>query len=327
MRHSRKILLLLAVLSFLGLFLSSIFKPHTNTLPKIAIAHYGPHMSLEESIRGIKEGLAAKGFKDQENITIEIMDVNFDLTLIPQMLMKLRASRPQAMIVVATPIAQNAKNTITDIPLFFTDITEPVAAGLLDDYHQTKGNMTGASDKQDLTVMLSFAKKVLPKAKRVGLLFATSEANDAALVEMMKNAAAQAGIEVVCIPIEHARDIPFRMQAFKDKVDFIYVGVSGLIQPSLPAIVYTADKLHIPIFNANEEAVKQHQVLASIGVSYYQVGRNTAELVADCLQGKPFASLTPLYPQARDHQAYISKKRALMYGINVAHLTDVMVVE
>lgn len=326
MRHSRKILLLLVVLSFLGLFLSS-FKSHTTPLPKIAIAHYGPHMSLEETIRGIKEGLAAKGFKDQENITIEIMDVNFDLTLISQMLMKLRASRPQAMIVVATPIAQNAKNTITDIPLFFTDITEPVAAGLLDDYHQTKGNMTGASDKQDLTVMLSFAKKMLPQAKRVGLLFATSEANDVALVEMMKSAATQVGMEVVCIPIEHARDIPFRMQAFKDKVDFIYVGVSGLIQPALPAIVHTADKLHIPVFNANEEAVKQHQVLASMGVSYYQVGRNTAELVADCLQGKPFSSLTPLYPHARDHQAYISKKRALMYGIDVAHLINVTVVE
>lgn len=325
MRGLYKILSLLFVLSFFSLVL--LFKSTQTPLPKIAIAHYGPHMSLEESIRGIKDGLAAEGFYDQENIAIEMMDVNFDRTLIPQMLMKLRAGHPQAMIVVATPIAQNAKNTIKDIPLFFTDITEPVAAGLLDDYQQPKGNMTGASDQQDLAVMLAFAKKVLPQAKRVGLLFATSEANDVALVEMMKTAASQAGIEVVSIPIEHARDIPFRMQAFKDKVDFIYVGVSGLIQPSLPAIVHTADKLHIPVFNANEEAVKQHLVLASIGVSYYQVGRNTATLVADLLKGKPFAALTPLYPHAGDHKAYISKKRALMYGIDVAHVNEVTVIE
>ncbi|MGE3320444.1 MAG: ABC transporter substrate-binding protein [Candidatus Berkiella sp.] len=317
-----------AVLVLVGLIGLSyfVFKPKSS-LPTIAIANYGAHASLEQSIQGIKDGLRARGFTEKENIQYEILDVNFDLTLIQQMLSKLRASHPKAIVLVSTPIAQTAKNTITDIPLIFTDITEPVAAGLLKDPKQPNGNLTGASDRQDLHVVLAFAQRILPKAKRVGLLYATSEANDIALVEMMKKAAKELDMEVVCIPVDHARDVPMRMQALKDKVDFMYVGVSGAIQPSLPAIVQEADRMNIPVFNANEEAVKQHQVLASFGVSYYQVGVNTAELLAKLLQDKPLASLQPIFPKPEDHQGFISKKRALRYGIDLASLTDVTVVE
>lgn len=314
------------LLSFIGFCLYSHFFHSQQTLPVIAIANYGPHSSLQESVRGIKEGLAAFGYKENENVAFEELDVNFDLTLIHQMLSKLRASRPKAMIVVSTPIAQSAKDTIKDIPLIFTDITEPVQAGLLDNYHQPKGNVTGASDKQDLGALLAFAQKILPQAKRVGLLYATSEANDVALVAMMKSAAAARNMEVICIPIDHARDIPFRMQALKGKVDFMYVGVSGMIQPALPAIVVEAERLNIPVFNADEDAVKQHQVLASFGVSYYQVGVNTASLVADLLAGETFQSLLPIYPKASDHKGFISKKVAKRYGISLENL-DVTVVE
>lgn len=318
------VLLLVSLISFV---LYTFLKPNTPSLPVIAIANYGPHASLDQSIQGIKDGLSARGYKDKENIKLEVLDVNFDLTLIQQMLSKLRANHPKAIVVVSTPIAQSAKNAIKDIPLIFTDITEPVAAGLLEDPLSPKGNLTGASDRQDLRVLLTFAKKILPQAKRVGLLYATSEANDIALVNMMKTAAKEIGLEVVCIPVDHARDVPFRMQALKGKVDFMYVGVSGAIQPSLPAIVKEADRMNIPVFNANEEAVKKHQVLASFGVSYYQVGINTAELVAKLLQDEPFHTLVPIYPKACDHQGFISKKRALDYGIDLASLENVTVVE
>lgn len=317
----------LLLVGLISLALYAAYQPSSSKLPIIAIANYGSHASLNESIQGIKDGLLSKGFKDQENIQIHILDVNFDLTLIHQMLSKLRASRPKAIIVVGTPIAQSAKNTINDIPIVFTDITDPVAAGLLQTPLVTQGNITGASDRQDLRVLLTFAKKILPHSKRVGLLYATSEANDIALVEMMKSAAKDLQIEVICIPIDHARDVPFRMQALKGKVDFMYVGVSGAIQPSLPAIVNEADKMNIPVFNANEDAVKKHQVLASYGVSYYQVGINTAELVAKLLNNHPFQSLTPIFPKPSDHQGFISQKRAQQYGIDLSTLNGVTVVE
>lgn len=295
-------------LSFLA-FCAFLFKnPHDN-IPIVAIANYGPHASLHETISGIKDELKTKGLVENKDFRFEILDANFDHTLIRQMLSKLKASNPAVIVTLSTPIAQAAKS-ISDIPIVFSDITSPVDSGLLTSEDKPNANMTGASDRQDLVAFLSFAKKLLPHAKRIGLLYATTDANDLALVKMMQSAAKQFDMQVVLVPIEHANDVKHRMQAFKNTVDFIYVGVSGPIQPSLPTIASQAARMQIPVFNADANAVKEHQVLGSFGVSYYQVGIHTADLVYEILQGKSIDTLTPMFPQLADHQGYISLKVA-----------------
>lgn len=315
MSYSFKKLCFVAV-SLIALIFFSLYRS-SSSLPIIAIANYGPHPSLQNTIDGIKDELARLGLHENENIKFETIDVNFEPTLIMQMLAKLKASQPKVLVALTTPVAQAAKNHIKDIPIIFSDITDPVAAGLLTENKQALANISGASDKQDLVAFLHFAKQILPQAKRIGILYATGEINDIALVNMMKEAAKSFQMEVVSVPVDQARDIPLNMQAFRGKVDFIYVGGSGPIQPSLPAIVDNANKMHLPVFNADSTAVKNHLVLGSFGVSYYQVGVNTANLIYQLLQGEPLTSLTPIYPKISDHQGYISKRNAEKLSIDL----------
>lgn len=301
----------------LGVIIFSTLQSTSSSLPKIAIANWGPHSSLEETIRGLKDELSLHGFKEGETISFEVSDVNFEPSLIMQMLSKLKNTHPKLLIVLGTPIAQVAKGTIQDIPIVFADVTDPVEAGLIKHHKDPSNNITGTSDKQDLKALLSFAKKLLPHSKKVGILYATGEANDLALVKMMKESAKSFDMEVIAIPVEHARDVPLRMQGFKDKVDFIYVGSSGPIQPSLPTIVSMAEQMHIPVFNLNAEEVKQHHAFASFGVSYYKVGKNTGALVNKILKGQRVQDIAPIYPQIEDHEGYISKKRAEKLGIEL----------
>jgi putative ABC transport system substrate-binding protein len=157
----------------------------------------------------------------------------------------------------------------------------------------------------------------LPNARKIGLLYATSEANDMALVHMMRSCAAELNMSVVAIPVDQARDVQIRMQAFKNNVDFIYVGTSGPIQPTLPVISAEARKMHIPVFNVEAEAVKNGLALASFGVDYRTVGRNAAKLTADVLRGQKISQLTPLYPKPEDHHGVINKKLAIELGISI----------
>ncbi len=328
MSHRIKTISLIA-LGLIALLASYFYSSHhpSNQLPKIAIANWGPHASLHESIAGIKDELERLGLKENQDIRFEISDVNFDSSLIMQMLAKLKANQPDVLVAISTPVAQAAKGSVKNIPIVFSDITSPVEGGLLQSENEPQFNLTGASDKQDLRAFLQFAKQILPEAKRIGLLYSTGEANDAALVKMMQQAAAAQNMEVVLVPIEQAKDVGQRMQAFKGKVDFIYVGVSGAIQPSLPMIVSLANKMQIPVFNADSDAVKNHQVLASYGVSYYQVGVNTATIIYQILQGKDISTIPPLYPKVSDHHGFISKKVALKFGIPLPILANVTVVE
>ncbi len=298
----------------------------TTNLPLVAIANYGPHSSLEDSIKGFKAKMLSQGFVENVNITYKISNVGFDSNLIPQMIGQLKSMQPKVMVAMTTPVAQAAKNAVKDIPLVFGVITDPVEAGLLKDKDQASANITGASDQQDLELLLKFAQQLMPDAYRVGVLYSTSEANDKSLVGMLETAAAKLKMQVVAIAIDQPRDVPMRMQGFRDKVDFIYVGTSGPIQPTLPAIVMEADKMNIPIFNVNEEAVRKNQVLGSFGVDYIQVGANAGQIVARILKGEK--NISPIYPSAKDHHGFISKKRLEAMKLKLpSDLSNITVIE
>lgn len=322
-----KLISLIAILFVLafGVFLKqkqTVF----SSLPLVAIANYGPHSSLQAVISGMKTELAKQGYIENKTVKYDLQDVNFDLALIPHMITHLQNEHPKVMVVIATPVAQFAKHKIHNIPLVYGAITDPVDAALIKKSDKPDENMTGSSDQQNLPALLVFVKKLLPKANRVGLLYSTSEANDLALLKKMQMATKNKGMTLISIPIDEPRDIPLRMQSFKNKVDFIYVGVSGAIQPTLPVIAAEASKMNIPVFNADDSAVREGMVLGSYGVNYQKVGANLGKLVTKILEGKKPSELSPLYPSEQDCRAFINIKQAKKFGY-ISNLKDTVVQE
>lgn len=295
----------------------TIYNSNNVHLPIVSIVNYGPHSSLNATITGLKEQMTKEGFIEGENIKYEIADVGFDTALIAQMISSLKSKNPQIMVALTTPVAMAAKAKIHNIPLIYSAITDPVEAGLIQEHNKPYNNITGSSDMQDLYSFLLFAKTILPNAKKIGLLYATSESNDMALVNMMRLNASKLDMELLAIPVEQARDVAMRMQEFKDKADLIYVGTSGPIQPTLPTIAAEARKMHIPVFNVDTQAVKDGIALASFGVDYLAVGKNTGKLVASILQGKSVKDLPPIYPNINDHHGIINKKLAEELGLTI----------
>ncbi|MDR1361913.1 MAG: ABC transporter substrate-binding protein [Holosporaceae bacterium] len=294
-----------------------IYSSKNNELPLVAIANYGPHASLDASLRGLQAELRDQGFLEGKTIKYEIADVGFDASIIAQMITKLMASNPRVMVVKTTPVAQFAKRKSSDIPLVFCDITDPIEAGLLKSKGSSCENITGSSDQEDLEPFLIFAKTLLPRAKTVGLLYSTSESNDAALLKMMRASTEKVGLSLVAVSVDQSRDIPMRMQEFRGKVDFIYVGTSGPIQPALPVITSEAQKMGIPVFNAEEQAVIDGLALASFGVNYESVGRNAGKLVAKLLRGAAVKDLAPAFPTSEDHRCFVHKKLAEKFGVRI----------
>jgi putative ABC transport system substrate-binding protein len=134
---------------------------------------------------------------------------------------------------------------------------------------------------------------------------------------MMKEATAKVGLSVLAVPVDQSRDIPTRMREFYGKVDFIYVGTSGPIQPALPVIAAEAKKMKIPVFNAEDQAVRDGLALASFGVNYESVGRNAGKLVAKLLKGAIVKDLPPIFPKTKDHRCFINKKLAEKFGVRI----------
>jgi putative ABC transport system substrate-binding protein len=309
---------IILLLSLIAVILSTyFFQKNTQQLPIIAIANYGPHSSLEETIKGFKETLEKFGYKENEQIQFDMNHVNFDPTQIIQMLTKLQSKNPKLLLAITTPVAQSAQNVFKDKPIVFASITDPVEAGLLKNENESTANITGASERQDFNALINFIKSILPNAKRIGMLYATGEANDLALLKSFEHEAEKHNMILVSKAIDHPRDVPLGIASFKDKVDLIYVGTSGPIQPTLPAIVHAADGLGIPIINADSDAVHKNLVLASFGVSFYQIGANAAKIAASIMGGKDIKDIKPIHPNLEDHHGFISKKQTKKFNIQL----------
>ena len=299
-----------------------------DTKQRIAIINYGPHSSLKDTIDGIIDGLEDHGFKDQDNVVITVDNVNFDTNLIPQMVSKAKASKPNLIIAMTTPVAQMAKNMIKGIPIIYTAVTDPVEAGLLTELRKVNSNVTGASDKQSAKYVLSMAKQLLPKSDMFGMLYSTAEANDEALRKMLLSEAPKHNLSLMAVAVDQMRDVPMRMQQLNRFADFIYVGTSGPIQPALPTISSIANKMNIPVINADPAAVKKHQVLASFGVRYYRIGLQTANMVSRILQGEDISTIQPQEPSYKEHHAFVSKKQMAKFNVTLpSDLTNITIVE
>lgn len=311
----KKIFLTIIALAFIYFFVANAKPPEKHQIPAISIANYGSHPSLNETLEGMDKSFKSNGFINKANVYFYNEDVNFDTSLIPQMIDKLKAKKPKIFIAITTPIAQAAKNAMKETPILFVNVTDPEETGLAG---KDQKNIMGISDRQDMSLLLSFAQKLLPHATKVGVLYSTGEANDIAMVKLLKKAADKIGMQVIDVPLEHSRDALSRVRTLKGKVDFIYTGPSGVVQTSLPAIAVSADELNIPIINFNKGAVLDHQVLASFGVSYQKIGAKVGPIVAEFMKGTmTVEDVGIIHPGPEEHESYISKRKASQLSVTI----------
>ncbi|HJK86907.1 MAG TPA: ABC transporter substrate-binding protein [Candidatus Megaira endosymbiont of Nemacystus decipiens] len=306
-KKKKTIYFLFVLLVFGGLFLFFNFANRNQNIPFVAIANYGPHPSLEKTIEGIKEQMSKIGYVEGKNIEYKVMDVNFEASLISQMITTLKSMHPDVIVTLSTPVAQTTKKIVKDIPIVFVNVTDPSSIGLIDEGQNC--NITGASDKQNVDLMLKFAKQIIPKAQSVGLFYSTAEMNDTSLLEMLTKASSERQLELVAIPLEHSRDAATRIKLMKDKVDFLYTGSSAVVQTALPSIVKFAEQMNIPVINFNQDEVLSHDIFASYGVSHHKIGANAANIINQILNGKKPYEIEVVYPSEDDHIGYISKRR------------------
>jgi putative ABC transport system substrate-binding protein len=282
---------------------------------KVAIANFGPHGSLEQVISGFKQALADKGFVEGKNVTYDYSHCNFDPSLVPQVLSKLEAGKPDVMLTVTTPMTQAAVKIVRDqsIPIVFAPVTDPVAAGLVPDWQHGSARFVGASNMQSIEAVFDFARKLLGNVKSFGMLYNPGDANDVANKNLAESAAKAAGIEFKAIAVDAVGDIGPRAAALEG-VDFIYAIPSSLLMPALPAIASTADRMKIPVISSSPQGAQDHVVLGAMSVSWTKVGYQAGLRAADILSGKKPSELSNYKPAAEDHTAVISGRRLKQAG-------------
>ena len=285
----------------------------------IAIANFGEHPALRAAVNGFKAEMGRQGFVEGKDVAFDDQHINFDRTLIPQLLTNAAAKKPALIVAVTTPVAQASIRVVTDksIPIVFMSVVDPVVAKIVPSWQAGSDTHTGATLYPDFNASLSFVRVLLPNARRLGVPFNPGEDNDTTNMKEIRAAAGKHGFELVEVGVDSAADIPQRLQSLSGKVDAVFVIQSNVLQTSLPVIAATTQRIGVPAINTLDTPVRQHQFLAAHALSYERMGANAARIAARILKGEKPASIAPHRPGPEDFSLVVSRKQLAQWKMEL----------
>ena len=269
----------------LVLALILVFSVASASALTIGIAQFAEHPSLDNCRIGFIQGLAEKGYVEGENVEFLVQNAQADMGLTQQIAQQM-AQECDLICAIATPMAQAAVMACMDNakPVIYTAVSDPVAAMLADDSGKSPLNTTGSCDLLPVEAQLKLIRALMPEAKKIGILYTTSETNSESQLKLYQSLAPQYGFEIVASGVSMGADVPLATDNLLPKVDCITNLTDNTVVSYLAVILDKANAARKPVFGSEIEQVK-NGCIASEGVEYVALGAQTGHLAAQVLEG------------------------------------------
>lgn len=306
----------------------AVSAPSSEQAVKIGVIQYAPHPSLDNCTKGTIQGLNDAGYVDGENgvtIDFKLADGKTETT---DMMAKTMASSGYDLIIgVATPAAMSAYAAAkdADIPVVYSAVSDPLAAGLAKDLEAPQTGATGTKDALNLEGQMKMIRALLPDAKSIGILYTTSEPNSLTHLETFEALAPSYGFEIVAQGITNESEVGTGAAALVAKgVDCVNNFTDNNVVNNLSTLLHATDEAGIPVFGSEEEQVRNGCV-ASESLDYVALGVKTGEMAASILSGSADVMTLPVSIVADSSPVY-SQKNLDKFGLTLpeeyAHAVD-----
>lgn len=271
---------------------------------EIGITQIVEHPSLDDVRKGVIDALKEKGY-DENKININYKNAQGDFGT-AQVIAQEFNNISDVIIAISTPSAQAAVNNVKNKPVFFSAVVNPENAGIL------RKNVTGVSDKSPVKKQVELIEKLLPEAKNIGIVYNTSEQNSFYLTEEFTKAAEEKGYTVKVKGISNISEMASALDTILPTIDVLYTSIDNTVASTYPLIVEKSNKANKPIIGATKSFADQG-ALAIDGISDYQVGYQTGEMVAKYLNGEKIENIP--YEVVEKSEIHINKDVAAKFGI------------
>ena len=280
----KKILAIYLALVLAGGALAGCGKSATDKIYKIGVLQLVEHQALDNAYEGFIDGLAEAGYKDGEKIRIDYQNAQGEQANCNTIATKFVNDKADLILAIATPAAQAAANATTEIPILVTAVTDPASAKLVASNETPGGNVTGTSDLTPCAEQIELLTRLLPDAKKVGMLYTSSETNSAFQVKLATEAAVKLGLEVQEFTVSSSNEIQQVVESMLGKVDAIYCPTDNTVAASMVTVASVAAQNKIPVI-VGVDTMVDNGGLATYGLDYYKLGKQTAEQAVKILEG------------------------------------------
>ena len=315
---------LLAPLLVVGILLTSLISLHQLKADKkkdvfrIGISQFITHQSLDATREGFVDELAKQGYVEGENIEINLQNAQGEqrnLKTISQQL----AESSDVVLAIATPSAQSLANTTQTTPVIFSAVTDPVSAKLVESREHPGGNVTGTSDQSSdaISTQINLIKKVLPKAKSIGILYTQSEPNSVVQKDEAKRLLEEKGFTVVEKTILDSNNVKAAAESLMAEVDMVFVPTDNIISSTMETVKQVSIKHKVPVFGGSTEMIAVGG-LYNYGTNYEELGRQTARMLIRVLKGEKPENIAVELPEKLE--LHTNQEMADALGIDISKL-------
>jgi len=262
-----------------------------NEKKTVGIAKFVSHPALDSVEMGIMDEIRAA----KPEVEFDQQNSNADMATAAQIAQRFRERKVSVAVGIATPTAQALANQIKDRPVVFSVVTDPVAAGLVESMQKGGNNITGTSDMTPVRTQLDMLLALAP-VKKLGHLYASGEANSAAIAAIVKAYCEEKGIAYVEATVTNSSEVKSALLSIADRIDGLYLGNDNTVFSALNAVSEVTLAKKIPLMSADPSSAETIPVLAALGYDYYQMGRETGKIVVRILSGEKTSDIPAYLP-------------------------------
>lgn len=283
----------------------------------IGISQFAEHGSLDNCREGFLEGLKEAGIEEDKNLKVYYDNAQTDTGTAGTIADSYVSKKVDLVCAIATPSAMSAYNSCmkADIPVVYTAVSDPVGAGLVKKDGANAGNVTGSCDLLPVEEQLKMIRAMMPEAKKIGILYTTSEANSVSTIKEYKEKTGEYGFEIVDTGINTIADVDLAASDLVGKVDCICNLTDNTVVQALQTVIEKANAKNIPVFGSEIEQVKAGCV-AAMGIDYFELGKKTGAMAAKILKGEATAEETE-YIKNADSALYVNTAAADKIGMQL----------
>ncbi len=251
----------------------------------VAVTSIVEHPALDSIKDGVKQALTEAGYTEPKGLSWQFQTAQGNTAIAAQIARKFVGDKPDVIVAIATPSAQAVVAATKTIPVVYSAVTDPVAAQLVGSMGPSGTNVAGVSDSLALEKQVELIQRVLPEAKRVGMVYNPGEANSVVVVKQMRELLPKSGMSLVEATAARTVDVGAAARSLVGKVDVIYTNTDNNVVSAYEALVKVGNDAKIPLIASDTDSVKRGAI-AALGVNYKDLGLQTGKMVIKILKGE-----------------------------------------
>lgn len=318
--------LMLAALMVLGLTACSSEAKESNTSTGsstvtadgekfvIGVMQYMQHDALDAAYQGFKAAIEEKGYGDKVEYKYENAqgDSNTLSTISDQFI----SAKVDLVLAIATPAAQTIAGKTTEIPILGTAITSYEEAKLVESDAKPGHNVSGTSDMNPVAEQIKMLKELVPDCETVGFLYASNETNSVLQIKLAKDACDSLNLKYEEVTVSSTNDVQQAAQSLVEKCDAIYIPTDNVTAASIPIVSAVTEPMKM-VTVCGEAGMVKSGGLATMGLSYYDLGYQTGLMAIDVLFGGADISTMPIQYAASSDDVTINGDYAAAIGFEI----------